>query len=188
MPKKSYKNKELPQWKTQDCAAWLIDVGAAIGLKEKFTEYSNLFEDHHITGKLFPNITQDDLRRVGIRSVGHQKLILDSIRLTIEEKDGENFLIDFSLPSPDQMIGSLVMKLIVTCAYLLFAAFITAFVMVMVQYRVPDQYTYPPLPDIVLDSIPHIPWAFKIAEYILSTLGCIAFTIILFHKERFVKK
>lgn len=41
---------------------------------------------------------------------------------------------------------------------------ITAIVMVIVHERVPDMKRYPPLPDIFLDNVPHIPWAFCMCE------------------------
>jgi hypothetical protein len=38
---------------------------------------------------------------------------------------------------------------------------------VFVNDRLPDQRRYPPLPDLVLDNLPHIPWAFAVAEYLV---------------------
>ena len=183
---KRWKTLPLEEWDSTDCAHWLERVGSTVGLQERFREYAKHMEEHHITGKCLPDLTQSDLRRMGVSSIGHQKMIMDSIKLTMIEQGEASFLIDFSLPSPDQMLGTLVMKLIVTVAYLFFSAFATSLVMFMVQYRVPDQYKYPPLPDIVLDSIPLIPWAFKVAEYILATLGTISASIVLLHKHRLI--
>lgn len=77
-------------------------------------------------------------------------------------------------------------KAIVALVYFFSATWITAIVMVIVHDRVPDMATYPPLPDIILDNLPLIPWAFSMAE----TCGVILFTmwsiILIFHKHRLV--
>lgn len=44
--------------------------------------------------------------------------------------------------------------------------------------------TYPPLPDLVLDNLPLIPWAFEVCEMIAVAMAMIWFTILFFHKER----
>ncbi|XP_023210413.1 sphingomyelin synthase-related protein 1-like [Centruroides sculpturatus] len=58
--------------------------------------------------------------------------------------------------------------------------------MVIVHDRVPDMQTYPPLPDIFLDNVPLIPWAFAICEFTGVLLFIIWCCILIFHKHRFV--
>ncbi|CAB4060415.1 SAMD8 [Lepeophtheirus salmonis] len=55
-------------------------------------------------------------------------------------------------------------KALLAFLYALAVSWMTAFVMVIVHDRVPDTDVYPPLPDILLDNIPHITWAFEMAE------------------------
>lgn len=77
-------------------------------------------------------------------------------------------------------------KAVVAMAYFFCVTWITAFVMVFVHDRVPDMATYPPLPDIFLDSVPLIPWAFQMCELcglILFLMWC---CILIFHKHRFI--
>ena len=76
-------------------------------------------------------------------------------------------------------------KLVLSYFYMFAVFLLTAFCMVIVHDRVPDMKKYPPLPDIVLDNIPYIPWAFEMCEVtglILSTLWCLT---LFFHKHRY---
>uniref|UniRef100_A0A8C0ZCF9 Sphingomyelin synthase-related protein 1 n=1 Tax=Cyanistes caeruleus TaxID=156563 RepID=A0A8C0ZCF9_CYACU len=59
-------------------------------------------------------------------------------------------------------------KTVLSCVYVFIVFGFTSFVMVIVHERVPDMQTYPPLPDIFLDSVPRIPWAFAMTEIYTS--------------------
>ncbi|XP_040905364.1 sphingomyelin synthase-related protein 1-like isoform X2 [Toxotes jaculatrix] len=77
-----------------------------------------------------------------------------------------------------------VWKTVISCIYVFFVFGFTSFVMVIVHERVPDMRTYPPLPDIFLDSVPRIPWAFAMAEACGLILCYMFLLILLLHKHR----
>ncbi|XP_056325588.1 sphingomyelin synthase-related protein 1-like [Danio aesculapii] len=77
-----------------------------------------------------------------------------------------------------------VWKTVLSSVYVAFVFGFTSFVMVIVHERVPDMRTYPPLPDIFLDSVPRIPWAFAMAEACGVILCCIWLLVLLLHKHR----
>jgi hypothetical protein len=89
------------------------------------------------------------------------------------------------IESPDTKAKSLI-KLALAFVYCSLSLLLTSLVMVFVHDRVPDMKTYPPLPDLVLDNLPLIPWAFEVCEMIGVALAMIWFTILFFHKERVV--
>ncbi|XP_016418571.1 sphingomyelin synthase-related protein 1-like [Sinocyclocheilus rhinocerous] len=75
-------------------------------------------------------------------------------------------------------------KTIMSSVYVVFVFGFTSFVMVIVHERVPDMRTYPPLPDIFLDSVPRIPWAFAMAEACGVILCSVWLLVLLLHKHR----
>lgn len=75
---------------------------------------------------------------------------------------------------------------VVSAFYATCVSFITAVVMTVVHDRVPDTSKYPPLPDLMLDNIPHIPWAFSMAELMIIIMGLILITVVLVHKHRWI--
>lgn len=79
-------------------------------------------------------------------------------------------------------------KLAVSYIYMFFVFMLTAFVMVIVHDRVPDMDRYPPLPDMVLDNLPYIPWAFEMCEATAIMLMFAMAVVLFFHKHRFVLK
>ena len=74
-------------------------------------------------------------------------------------------------------------KAILAMLYFFLSTWVTAIVMVIVHDRVPDMDTYP-LPDILLDNLPLIPWAFGMCELCGLVLFCIWALILTFHKHR----
>lgn len=75
-------------------------------------------------------------------------------------------------------------KTIISCLYMLLVTWITAIVMVFVHDRVPDRERHPPLPDIFLDNVPHISWAFQLCEITIILLTTTWIIILFFHKHR----
>lgn len=76
-------------------------------------------------------------------------------------------------------------KAFLSFCYVVFVTWITAFVMVIVHDRVPDMKKYPPLPDIFLDNVPHIPWAFDMCEVTGTVMMILWLMVLFFHKHRY---
>ena len=77
-------------------------------------------------------------------------------------------------------------RVLVGFGYLIFAVFVSAFVMTIVHDRVPDKVKYPPLPDIFLDNVPLIPCAFQLAEICGMCLTVIIVVLLFFHKYKLI--
>lgn len=56
-----------------DIPSWLRTLGLG--------EYESQFSGNHITSDVLPNLTADDLRDLGVNSVGHRRRLLDAIAL-----------------------------------------------------------------------------------------------------------
>jgi len=75
-------------------------------------------------------------------------------------------------------------KMLAAMVYAQAVLWLTSYTMVVVHDRVPDVEKYPPLPDLVLDNVPYIPWAFQAVETIgISMMSCLIITLV-FHKHR----
>jgi len=75
-------------------------------------------------------------------------------------------------------------KTALSFVYVFSVFLLTSFVMVVVHDRVPDTEKYPPLPDIFLDNVPYISWAFKASEILALVLGSTWIIVLVFHKHR----
>lgn len=75
-------------------------------------------------------------------------------------------------------------KTLVAISYMFLVTWITAIIMVFVHDRVPDTNRHPPLPDIFLDNVPHISWAFQLCEITILLLTTTWVIILFFHKHR----
>ncbi|XP_048485253.1 ceramide phosphoethanolamine synthase-like [Plutella xylostella] len=72
-------------------------------------------------------------------------------------------------------------KTAIALGYVFLVTWVTAVVMVIVHDK-----KYPPLPDLFLDNVPHIPWAFDMCEITGSLLMAIWLIVLFFHKHRFI--
>lgn len=77
-------------------------------------------------------------------------------------------------------------KVAVSFLYCLFSLGVTSYVMVLAHERLPDSSKYPPLPDILLDNLPYIPWAFEAAELVGMLLAAIWCVVLICHRHRFI--
>jgi hypothetical protein len=77
-------------------------------------------------------------------------------------------------------------RTLVAVIYLFFTCLWTSFSLTIVHDRVPDMEKYPPLPDLILDNVPLMPWAFFATEIIGLILLIILFTILFLHKYRLI--
>lgn len=77
-------------------------------------------------------------------------------------------------------------KTVISMSYFFLVTILTSLVMVVVHDRVPDMKKYPPLPDIFLDNVPLIPWAFGMCEVTGCLLGITWILVLVFHKHRFI--
>lgn len=98
------------------------------------------------------------------------------------ERPGSQYQDDSAVENPGLQpeIG----KTLLSLFYLFVVTWITAFVMVVVHDRVPDMKKYPPLPDIFLDNVPTIPWAFSMCELSGTLLLIVWLGVLTFHKHR----
>ncbi|CAF1024878.1 unnamed protein product [Didymodactylos carnosus] len=74
------------------------------------------------------------------------------------------------------------------CAFLIAiaAAMFCSFIIVIVDERLPDPKRHPPLPDLILDNIPQMKWAFTVTEYMIVIEFSTLVAIIMFHRHRLI--
>jgi SAM domain (Sterile alpha motif) len=54
-----------------DIGGWLRSLG--------LEEYETAFRDNKINERILPNLTQEDLKEIGVGLVGHRRVLLDAI-------------------------------------------------------------------------------------------------------------
>uniref|UniRef100_A0A8C6WSJ3 Zgc:162183 n=1 Tax=Neogobius melanostomus TaxID=47308 RepID=A0A8C6WSJ3_9GOBI len=196
----------LGGWSCLHVARWLQDEG--------FGEYVELLcTQHRLDGPSLLALTEADLRgpplairrlqrqnQSQLKELGLQPLDTEiqgadhlcngtELRQRHTDRSRHNPTLCYIHPNGcrPQLAGRLdpeVWKTVLSCVYVFFVFGFTSFVMVIVHERVPDMRTYPPLPDIFLDSVPRIPWAFAMAEACGVILCYMFLLILLLHKHR----
>lgn len=64
--------------------------------------------------------------------------------------------------------------------------FFCSFIITIVDERLPDPKDYPPLPDLILDNIQQIPWAFAVTEKLILLEISVLAIIVLLHRYRMI--
>ncbi|XP_063412797.1 sphingomyelin synthase-related protein 1-like [Mytilus trossulus] len=77
-------------------------------------------------------------------------------------------------------------KFALSVLYLFCSHFFSGFAVTYAQENLPDKKKYPPLPDIILDNLPFIPWAYRVTEGAIFFLIIIGLIMLFFHKYRFL--
>ena len=72
-------------------------------------------------------------------------------------------------------------------AFLLAACtlYFCSFIITIVDERLPDPKLFPPLPDLILDNVKQIPWAFAVTEAIILIEMLTLATLVVFHRHRY---
>jgi hypothetical protein len=83
----------------------------------------------------------------------------------------------------EEPMPSAIVRLLLSVVWAMGVVCTSAGVMTFVHDRVPDMQKYPPLPDIVLDHIPLIPWAFEASEVCIAMLALLFFFTVIFHRS-----
>eukprot|EP01127_Copromyxa_protea_P009947 TRINITY_DN238_c0_g1_i1.p1 TRINITY_DN238_c0_g1~~TRINITY_DN238_c0_g1_i1.p1 ORF type:complete len:395 (-),score=56.99 TRINITY_DN238_c0_g1_i1:69-1217(-) len=166
--------EKASQWTTQQVGQWLTNKG--------LKKYVSLFEANAIDGEILLSLTEDDLRRKPLRIgvLGDCKKIMKAL----SELRGEEALVVPKGP-PEPIVGS-ASKLLFSFLYLGLVIFVTSFTMTIAHARLPDTDSWPPLPDIILDSVPVMPWAMIMSELIITGFFVLFGFVLFFHKHRTV--
>ncbi|XP_038060239.1 sphingomyelin synthase-related protein 1-like [Patiria miniata] len=129
--------------------------------------------------------------KVGGQELGHISQRLNAFSFSDDEDDFMFGNLDRHQPPPRQEVSEPkfkpeIFKTTVSFLYATAVGLLTAFVMTIAHDRVPDMDKFPPLPDIFLDSVPRIEWAFQACEACAMVLAAILFIVIVLHKHRFI--
>lgn len=196
------KTASVKNWNCQKVKEWIKNKG--------FPQYAETFCDtHKIDGQVLLSLTEKDLKQppLQLSVLGDIKKLMFHITALRSEVLGSesNELGSTENSSEDELFTGTqdfitrkvkihhshhldpeIWKTVLSFIYVFTVFLITAFIMVIVHERVPDVEKYPPLPDIFLDNVPFIPWAFHAAELIGMGMGAVWITTLFFHKHRFI--
>uniref|UniRef100_A0A5S6QZC5 SAM domain-containing protein n=1 Tax=Trichuris muris TaxID=70415 RepID=A0A5S6QZC5_TRIMR len=188
------------KWTSDDVATWLVE--------QDFDDLVDLLcRQHKIDGRALLELNEQDLRLPPLQMpvLGEMKRLWIALLRLRKENAAAAVVSEHQFPvrafshfeefSADLLIAEIestdtrnksILKTIIAGLYFAVAILITSLVMVIVHDRVPDSKTFPPLPDIFLDNIPFIPWAFDVCEILACFLGLVWTLVVVFHKHRLV--
>ncbi|KAF0988123.1 hypothetical protein HZS_3092 [Henneguya salminicola] len=193
-------NIDPSYWSVQDVKKWLDQNG--------FDEcISILCDTHQIDGKVLMTMNFKDFisKPICMKVYGHVRrlcLCINALKRNHSYRVPQsqpNFGLLSSTDTSDEELSRIVgsgkdvlssvyefKRCLLSFIYLFVSCYFVSISMVIVHNRVPDMAKYPPLPDIVLENLPLIPWAFKASEILMIFSFLIWLSIVIFHQYRFI--
>ncbi|XP_074650215.1 sphingomyelin synthase-related protein 1-like [Tubulanus polymorphus] len=188
-------------WTTDDVSDWLAE--------NDLSQYIELLcAKHKLDGKSLLTLTESDLRQppLNLEIVGDikrlmigiwklQKLNSESCYLLMPDDSSSasdrssngftaNEFHDFDqTDSSIRIINPEIWKTLLSFLYAFTISMVMSFIVFISNERMPDG---PVLPDIVLDNLPRMPWAFKATEILTMILAFMLLSILFFHKHRLI--
>lgn len=169
-------------------------------LKEKdFNEYIDILcRQNHIDGQRLLNLNENDIVLLTktnqlwseIENLKKPSTIIE-LEPLISNSSIEIDLIEEQLIANCCYISSIRSdrkKTLVAFLLLLCTILFCSFIITIVDERLPDPKNFPPLPDIILDNIQEIPWAFSVTEKLILIEMTTLIIIIIFHRHRYYTK
>lgn len=196
-----------------DPLLWNCDRVKQFLCENGFQEYQKLLcDENRIDGRVLLTLTEKDLFQLQISALGDVKRLLFAIQdlqirqnSRLQDQNYHNdcqsssssessYMIDILDSSDDEKhnyrpkwkINQEIWKTGVSIVYTFFVHFVTSFAIIVAQERMPDKKKYRPLPDVMLDSISYVPWAYKVTEGVILAGFITYFIILVFHKYRFI--
>eukprot|EP01062_Namystynia_karyoxenos_P076813 TRINITY_DN7601_c0_g1_i1.p1 TRINITY_DN7601_c0_g1~~TRINITY_DN7601_c0_g1_i1.p1 ORF type:complete len:414 (+),score=111.45 TRINITY_DN7601_c0_g1_i1:154-1395(+) len=168
---------DVAAWREDHVGEWLRQGGWA--------EYVARFREQRICGVALLLLEEEDLRRepLAIPVLGHVKRLAQEIRALRSDVEAQCEADRAAAQETSSQCNDLI-YLAFAVVYIACVAMITAYSMVLAHERVPNQYNYPPLPDVFLDTIPTLDGAFHISEYCATALSVTWTIVVVFHKCR----
>ncbi|CAF1232872.1 unnamed protein product [Adineta steineri] len=77
-------------------------------------------------------------------------------------------------------------KTLTACLLALCTLYFCSFIITIVDERLPDPKSFPPLPDLILDNVKQIPWAFSVTEKIIVIEMVTLIIVIILHRHRLI--
>lgn len=171
----STKNHSNPRtWTTDQLEEWL-----------KINEFNDCIDllcyQKQFTGNDLLNLTTDQLRSLTNNSQFYAQIQrLKSIHIEIEEQFHHNCCFLTTVRSDRR-------KTFVAFVILLFTVFFCSFIITIVDERLPDPKSFPPLPDLILEHIEQIPWAFAVTEKLIVIEMTTLILVITAHRHKYMK-
>ena len=184
---------------TSDPSTWTIDQVEEWLKKNKFNDCIDILcHQYQIDGKRLINLNRND-----ILSLTKNKQLWLQIKSLKPKQQSTTIQIESSTRNShfhtsfdqieDQPITSCCLltsirsdrkKTLSAFLLVLSTVYFCSFIITIVDERLPDPKNFPPLPDLILDNIEQIPWAFAVTEKLILLEMTTLIAVILFHRHK----